>query len=176
MLHRSAVDVSSFEDFVRAHGPALQRTAVLLTTDRGAGEDLVQTALAKAFGRWTTIEAADHPVAYVRRIMVTTHLGWLRRFASREQVTDRIVDRAGPGDLAGEHAERADLQAALRTLTPRVRTAVVLRYLDDLSEVETARAMGCSVSTVNNHVGRGLAVLRGLLAADPRCDSGREPR
>jgi DNA-directed RNA polymerase specialized sigma24 family protein len=45
-----------------------------------------------------------------------------------------------------------------------VRTAVVLRYFDDLSEAETAQLMGCSRSTVNNHVSRGLAALRGLLA------------
>ena len=56
------------------------------------------------------------------------------------------------------------MRRALLRLSPRVRTAVVLRYFDDLSEAETAELMGCSRSTVNNHVTRGLAALRGLLA------------
>jgi DNA-directed RNA polymerase specialized sigma24 family protein len=43
---------------------------------------------------------------------------------------------------------------------------VVLRYFDDLSETATAALMGCSRSTVNNHVTRGLSTLRGLLATD----------
>ena len=164
----------AFEAFVRLHGPALLRTAVLLTTDRSAGEDLVQTALAKAYGRWDHVAATDHPLAYVRRLMVNVHLSWLRRLVSREHVTDRIADRAAHGDLAADHAQRADLQVALRQLSPRVRTAVVLRYFDDLSEADTARLMGCSVSTVNNHVTRGLGALRHLLSA--QADNGTERR
>ena len=79
---------------------------------------------------------------------------------------EEIPDRADGADLQARYAETDELRTALLQLSPRVRTAVVLRYFDDLSEVETARLMGCSPATVNNHVSRGLATLRTLLMPD----------
>ncbi len=156
-----------FTEFVRDCGPRLLRTAVLLTGDRHSGEDLVQTALARAYGRWSTVRAADDPVAYVRRVMVNAHLSWLRRLTSTEQVLESVPDRGDGADLQAAHAQADELRSALLRLSPRMRTAVVLRYFDDLSEEETARLMSCSRSTVNNHVTRGLATLRTLLTPDP---------
>jgi RNA polymerase sigma-70 factor (sigma-E family) len=156
-----------FTDFVADHGARLLRTACLVTGDRHLGEDLLQTALAKAYGSWPRIRRADHPAAYVRRIMINTHLSWLRRLANTERVLETFPD-AGEGDMQAAHAERDETRRALLELSPRVRTAVVLRYFDDLSEAETAQLMGCSRSTVNNHVTRGLAALRVLL--DPADD------
>jgi RNA polymerase sigma factor (sigma-70 family) len=65
------------------------------------------------------------------------------------------------------------MRSALLRLSPRVRTAVVLRYFEDLSEADTAQLMGCSRSTVNNHVTRGLADLRVALAPEIEPTSGR---
>ncbi|MGY1840868.1 MULTISPECIES: SigE family RNA polymerase sigma factor [unclassified Modestobacter] len=155
-----------FTEFVVERGSQLLRTACLLTGDRGLGEDLVQTTLAKAYGAWPKVRRADEPVAYVRRIMVNAHLSWRRRLSSTEQVMETLPDRGG-GDHQAAHAEGDVVRRALLQLSPRVRTAVVLRYFDDLSEADTARLMGCSVSTVGNHVTRGLAALRLLLADDP---------
>ncbi len=152
-----------FTDFVVDHGARLLRTACLLTGDGHSGEDLLQTSLAKAYGSWAKVSAADHPVAYVRRLMVNAHLSWLRRLTNTERVVETFPDR-GTGDFSAAHAETDQMRTALLRLSPRVRTAVVLRYFDDLSEAETARLMGCSRSTVNNHVSRGLAALRDLLA------------
>jgi RNA polymerase sigma-70 factor (sigma-E family) len=152
-----------FTDFVADHGARLLRTACLVTGDPHLGEDLVQTALAKAFGSWAKVRRADHPFAYVRRLMINTHLSWLRRLTNTERVLETFPD-SGSGDLQTAHADGDELRRALLTLSPRVRTAVVLRYFDDLSEADTAAVMGCSRSTVNNHVTRGLAALRVLLA------------
>jgi RNA polymerase sigma-70 factor (sigma-E family) len=162
----------AFTAFVDEHGRGLLRTACLLTGDRYAGEDLLQTALAKAYGSWPRVVAAADPPAYVRRILVTTHLGWRRRLLSNERVTEVVPDRGTP-DGAASHADRDELRRALVRLPLRMRTAVVLRYLEDLSETETARVMGCSVNTVNNHVSRGLAALRAGLAPAPTPTSGR---
>jgi RNA polymerase sigma-70 factor (sigma-E family) len=161
-----------FTSFVVAHGAALLRTACLMTGDRQHGEDLVQTTLAKAYGAWAKVRRADEPMAYVRRIMVNTHLSLLRRLMSGEQVIEVVPDR-GTADSQAAHAERDEMRRALLQLSPRVRTAVVLRYFEDLSEAETARVMGCSASTVNNHVTRGLAALRGLLTPGTAQTSGR---
>ena len=153
---------AEFTDFVAEHGGQLLRTACLVTGDAHLGEDLLQTALAKAYGSWARVRQADHPVAYVRRLMINAHLSWLRRLTNTERTVETFPD-VGSGDPQGAHADSDELRLALLQLSVRVRTAVVLRYFEDLSEAETARLMGCSVSTVNNHVSRGLAALRGLL-------------
>jgi RNA polymerase sigma-70 factor (sigma-E family) len=158
---------AAFTEFVLAHGPSLLRTARLLTGDRVQGEDLAQTALARAYAQWSKVERADAPAAYVRRLLVNSHLSWRRLLSSTEQVIEAVPDRADGSDLQATHAAADEMRAALAQLTPRVRTAVVLRYFDDLSEAETARLMDCSPSTVNKHVGKGLATLRTLLVGDP---------
>jgi RNA polymerase sigma factor (sigma-70 family) len=104
--------------------------------------------------------------------MVNSHLSRLRRFMSGEQVIEVVPDR-GVGDSQAAHADRDEMRRALLQLSPRMRTAVVLRYFEDLSEAETARVMGCSTSTVNNHVSKGLAALRALLAAPTAATPGR---
>ena len=155
-----------FTQFVLRHDAALMRTAWLLTGDRGLGEDLVQSALARAYGQWSKVQRADDPAAYVHKIMINLHLSWRRRLASTERVVEFVPDRP-TDDHQDAHAERDRMRLALSRLSLRVRTAVVLRYFEDLSEAETARRMSCSVSTVNNHVTKGLATLRGLLAELP---------
>jgi RNA polymerase sigma-70 factor (sigma-E family) len=155
-----------FTAFVRDHGASLLRTAVLLTGERALGEDLVQTALARAYGKWSRVSRADVPVAYVRRLMVNSHLSWRRRLVSGEQVLACVPDHPGRHDQ-DRFAAAEDLRRALLQLSPRMRTAVVLRYFEDLSQAETARLMGCTVSTVNNHVTHGLAALRELLGPHP---------
>ncbi|WP_336026583.1 SigE family RNA polymerase sigma factor [Geodermatophilus sp. FMUSA9-8] len=154
-----------FTEFVIDNSGQFLRTAWLLTGDLGHAEDLVQTALAKAYSRWPQVQRADHPAAFVRRLMVNSHLSWRRRLTNSEQVIEVLPDAAS-GDLQAAHADSDETRRALAQLSTRVRTAIVLRFFDDLSEATTAELMGCSVSTVNNHVTRGLATLRALLSAD----------
>jgi RNA polymerase sigma-70 factor (sigma-E family) len=168
-------DDAVFSEFVRTHSPALLRTACLLTGDRGRGEDLAQNALIKAYAQWSKVEQADAPLAYVRRLLVNTHLSWRRLLSSTERVIETVPDRGDGWDLQAAHAATDEMRTALLQLSPRVRTAVVLRYFDDLSEAETARLMGCSTGTVNKYVGTGLATLRTLLPTHPRSASRRVP-
>jgi RNA polymerase sigma-70 factor (sigma-E family) len=158
-------DDEDFTDFVHAHRAALLRTAGLLALDRALGEDLVQVTLVKAYGRWARIRRADDPRAYVHRMLVNTHLSWRRRLSSTERPVEVVPDRAGE-DPQAAHAQTADLRRALARLSPRVRAAVVLRYLADHTEAETAALMGCSVSTVGKHVATGLAALRTTIAGE----------
>jgi RNA polymerase sigma-70 factor (sigma-E family) len=156
---------AEFTDFVADHAGQLLRTACLVTGDPHLGEDLLQTALAKAYGSWDKVRRANNSVAYVRRLMINAHLSWVRRLTNTEQVLETIPE-TGSGDLQGAHADSDELRQALRRLSTRVRTALVLRYFEDLSEADTAQLMGCSRSTVNNHVTRGLAALRVLLSPE----------
>ncbi len=152
----------NFTDFVSAEQAGLLRLAVLLTGDRGHAEDLVQTALMKCYRHWGRLTRSGTPTAYVRRAVVTTHTSWRRRLSTTEQVMESLPDRADPG--AGPHEEDEELRRALRALPPRMRTAVVLRYYEDLSEAQAGELMGCSASTVNTQTARGLERLRASLS------------
>jgi RNA polymerase sigma-70 factor (sigma-E family) len=152
----------SFAAFVVAEQHRLLRLAYLLAGDRGHAEDLVQTALMKAYRHWDRITGRGEPAAYVRRVLVTTHTSWRRRPARREQVAERLPDVAAATYFPSDDADA--LQAALRRLPPRMRATLVLRYFEDLSEQQAASVLGCSVSTVNTQTTRGLARLRAALA------------
>jgi RNA polymerase sigma-70 factor (sigma-E family) len=151
------VDQPSFEDFVVARSRQLQRTAYLLTRDHHLAQDLVQTTYAKVWPRWSSI--AGEPEAYVRRVMMNTYTSWWRRKWRGETPTEEVPDE----ELVPEHEqvdERASLMAALGRLPARQRAVVVLRYLEDLTETETAHILNCSPGNVKSQASRALAKLR----------------
>ena len=150
----------TFDEFVARAAAPLARTAVLLTGDRHLAEDLVQTALAKAYLRWARI---DDPDAYVRRVLTTTYVTWWRRRWRGEQPAETVPDTGRSDDHSGIDV-RGPLYAVLRELPRRQRAVVVLRYFEDLSEAETALALGCSVGTVKSQHARAMARLRGSAA------------
>ncbi|MBP0451951.1 MULTISPECIES: SigE family RNA polymerase sigma factor [unclassified Kitasatospora] len=147
-----------FRAFTGAAWPRLLRTAYLLAGDRYSAEDLVQQALERAYVAWGRVRRTGDPHAYVRRILVNEHA---RRFRRRvpEHLVTAVPEQAGPDGLGGLD-ERVALLAALATLPARQRQAVVLRYWEDLSEGQTATAMGCSVGTVKSQASKGIAKLR----------------
>jgi len=159
---------AAFTEFVHARGPALQRTAYLLTGDWALAEDLVQTALARSYPRWSRIEAAD-PEAYVRRALVNTYASWWRRRWRGEVPHGELPDLA-TGDRWADVDSRAALHAALGRLPRRMRAVVVLRYHEDLPETEVARLLGISVGTVKSQCAKALGKLRadaGLAGYEP---------
>lgn len=158
---------AEFDDFVAARSPALLRTSYLLTRDHALAEDLLQTALTKAWFAWSRIEGA--PEAYVRRILVTTYATWWRRKWNGEVATEELPEvprSAAPDAVETTH----DLWTAMGRLPRRQRAVVVLRYVEDLSEAQTAELLGCSVGTVKSQASKALAKLRidPALASDER--------
>ena len=153
---------AEFREFVTARWPSLVGTAYLVTADRGVAEDCVQEALAQVHRRWRTLAEAGEPVAYARRAAINAALSWRRRRRVAEVPMEPGFDPVG---ASGPDAGGVDpaLVAALRSLPPRMRAVVVLRYLEDLSEAETARVLGCSVGTVKSATHRGVARLRAAL-------------
>ncbi len=145
------VDQPSFEDFVVARSRQLQRMAYLLTRDHHLAQDLVQTTYARIWPHWSRI--SDDPTAYVRRVMVNTYTAWWRRKWRGETPTGEMPDEGRP---AGQNQvdDRTMLLAALGRLPARQRAIVVLRFLEDLSESETADIMGCSVGNVKSQASR----------------------
>lgn len=152
-----------FTRFVADRTAALLRVAHVLTGDQHAAEDLVQTALAKAMLRWRHIE--EHPEAYVRRVLYHEYIsGWRWRRRRPETPMADLPER-GAGDVTDAAHDRMVLRAALLRLPPRQRAVIALRYLDDLSERETAELLGCSTGTVASQASRALAKLRTLIPA-----------
>jgi RNA polymerase sigma-70 factor (sigma-E family) len=156
-------DEAEFEEFVVARSQALVRSAYLLVQDEGLAEDLVQTALTKAWFAWRRIE---DPEAYVRRIMVTTSTSWWRRRWTRETPTEEPLAQSGQTEPESP-VEGQDLWDAIGRLPRRQRAVVVLRYVEDRTESDTADLMGCSVGTVKSQCAKALAKLR----VDPAMDS-----
>ena len=153
-----------FDEFVRGRSASLMRSAYLLTGDRHAAEDLVQEVLMRMYARWRSIRKA--PDAYARRALVHRAINRWRSRSRRPETA--LLDRdeaTGRDEMAGVTARR-DVVLALRALPPRQRAVVVLRYLDDLSEAETAAVLGCGVGTVKSQASRGLARLREALTDD----------
>jgi RNA polymerase sigma-70 factor (sigma-E family) len=160
---------ADFDAFVVARSPALLRTAYLLVGDEGLAEDLLQTALTKSWFAWRRI--AGEPEAYVRRVLVTTSASWWRRRWTRETPTADLPERRSPAGAEGL-TDRQDLWDAIARLPRRQRAVVVLRYLEDRTEAETAQLMGCTVGTVKSQCARALAKLRLDAALEPVTDDG----
>jgi RNA polymerase sigma-70 factor (sigma-E family) len=168
MGRRSAAEPSdaAFREFVEGSWHRLLRTAYLLTGDHGAAEDLLQTALMRAYRHWGRIRRDDAPEVYVRRVLVNTNISASRRRRLREHTTAVVPEPRGVRDHQDTYAVRDELWRAVRTMPPRMRAVLVLRYFDDMSEAEVAEALGCAVGTVKSQISRGLARLRTDLAAN----------
>jgi len=147
-----------FEDFVAARGQALQRFGYALTGDWALAEDLLQTALARAYPRWPRAQRHD-PDAYVRKIMLNTWTSWRRRRWRAEVPALTVPDVPGPDSFAAVDHRQA-LRSALAALPPRQRAVVMLRYHQDLSERQVAELLGISIGTVKSQAARALATLR----------------
>jgi RNA polymerase sigma-70 factor (sigma-E family) len=154
---------ANFSEFVAQSLPALLRFGHVLTGDPHEAEELVQEALAKSLRRWRRARVTD-PVAYVRRVMVTTHVSQWRRWSARVQLGD--VPEPVSDDAGLRRSEEWDaLRRALALLPARQRAVLVLRYFEDLPDPAIAELLACRHSTVRSLASRGLAALRPLIEA-----------
>jgi RNA polymerase sigma-70 factor (sigma-E family) len=146
------------------HYRDLVRLAAFLTGDRDNAEEVVQDAYVKVHGSWRRVRDLDKAEAYLRTTVVNLSRSRLRRrqVAARHRQSPP-EDMASAETTALAHAEREHVLTALRDLPRRQREAVVLRYYGDLTEAQTAEAMGCSVGSVKSHTSRAMAALRPLL-------------
>ncbi|MEU7852417.1 SigE family RNA polymerase sigma factor [Nonomuraea sp. NPDC049141] len=147
-----------FAEYVGQRHERLCRTAYLLTRDWATAEDLVQTALVKAWGVWRRIEA--DPDRYVYRILVNTHASWWRRRWRNEVPTEVLPEGLIEPGFETSVAERSALWVAVGDLPPRQRAVLVLRYFEDLTPQQVADALGCSEGSVKKQLSRALARLR----------------
>jgi RNA polymerase sigma-70 factor (sigma-E family) len=144
------IEPTAFADFYRETRPGMVRLAHLLTAGSPAAEELVQEAFLRVHARW---EGIEHPRAYVRRAVVNQVVSFQRR--------QRLEQRVGL-----EHRSEAvdqpvdELRDAIARLPHRQRTAIVLRYYEDLGPAEIAVVLGCRVPAVKSLLHRALRDLR----------------
>lgn len=155
---RSPQEPVGFREFVDGRSTTLLRAGWLLTGNWTSAEDLVQTALMAVWPRWTQL--SGDPEAYVRKVMLTTFLRWNRRRWTGEMPTASLTDRGSTADVFDRVDDSRALIGALALLPARQRAAVMLRYFLDLSEAQTAEAMGCAPGTVKSHTAKALSRLR----------------
>jgi RNA polymerase sigma-70 factor (sigma-E family) len=147
-----------FSLFVAERWSTLIRAARLIGCSPSEAEDLVQSALVKCFVSWSRVRRADDRDAYVYRVLLNTHRSARRGMSSRERPADlsQVVHRDAPADAA---EVSTSVERALARLTPQARQVVVLRYYVDLSERQTADALGIPAGTVKSRLARALAQL-----------------
>jgi RNA polymerase sigma-70 factor (sigma-E family) len=148
-----------FDDWVAARGPALLKLAYTLTGNAADAEDVVQEALARALPRWDRISRVDNVDAYVRRMVVNAHTSWWRRSRRREApVADPPSSEVDAPGLGFDDHRR--LWLACQALPESQRTAIVLRYYEQLEYAEIAELTGVREGSVRSRVSRGLSALR----------------
>jgi RNA polymerase sigma-70 factor (sigma-E family) len=157
----------SLPDLYAAHAPRAGRLAFVLTRDRELAEDVAQEAFARLITHLPSIRDPDAVEAYLRRSVVNLCRKHWRR-VSRER---SFLRQEGPAiatrtTAQPDVARRNQLAGALDRLPYRQRAALVLRFYEDLTERQTAQALGCAVGTVKSLVFRGLRALREEIGDD----------
>jgi RNA polymerase sigma-70 factor (sigma-E family) len=163
-------DSAAFAEFATARSAALFRAAYLMVGDHGLAEDLLQEALTKTYVAWPRLRDINNAEAYTRKAITTTAISWWRRKSwQAEKPRDDVPELAARGHEP-EHAvaERDWLWAELRQLPPKQRAAIVLRFYEDLTDVQAAAVIGCSPGTVRSLVSRGMKTLREEMEGTPR--------
>lgn len=151
-------DDEDFSTYVAARWASLVRVGAYLGCSPTEAEDLVQTTLLRCYRSWSRVRRADRVDAYVHRSLVTTLAKSRRRLWRGEIPTDHLPD--GPAnDAAATSDARADLQRALGRLSPDHRAVLVLRFVGDLTEQQTADALDVPIGTVKSRVARALAAI-----------------
>ncbi len=157
------------ERLIRERGPRLTAYAAMLVGRDGDAEDLLHDAVVKVFSRGRQLKDIDHAEAYVRRTMPTLAIDRARRRSAGSRATVRAFERDG---AASDLEAGLDVRRALRTLAPRERACVVMRYYDDLTVPQIADALHLAQGTVKRYLHDATAQLAPLLRVE---DPGQEP-
>jgi len=150
-----------------AHYRSLVRLAALLLRDMATAEEVVQDSFVAMHDGWRRLRDNDKALSYLRQSVVNRSRSVLRH----RMVVDKNAPKPPPDMPSAEQGaitllERSAVVTALRTLPPRQREALVLRFYGDLSEAQIAAAMGISKGAVKSHTARAMTALRSVLERD----------
>ena len=154
---------ASLETLFRQSYGSIVQSLALASGDLGAAEDATQEAFAQAWVRWSRISRYDNPGAWVRRVAINK-----LRNAHRSRLRgDAAVHRLALEVAESSHEPESDLVEGLRRLPYKQRLCAALFYVDGLSTVEVAEALGISQGSVSQHLNRARTALRAHLEVTP---------
>ena len=167
MAREETLERDRLADLYVTYAPEAIRLAFLLTGDRALAEDLVQDAFARLVGRLRHLRQPNAFDPYLRRTVVNLATSHFRHQRVERAYLQREV--AAPR-REGNPNETLDetMHAVLLHLPQRQRAAIVLRFYEDLSDVQAAEILRCSPGTVRSLVSRGMKALREELEGMPR--------
>lgn len=151
-----------------AHRSMLVRLAVMLVDDLATAEDVVQDAFAGLVKNQARLRSADKVEGYLRVGVVNNAHGVLRRRGTARRFRHSIAsEQTAPGaDLDALLAEEyREVFAAVRSLPPRQREVIVLRYWTGLSEAQIATTLGISAGGVKSQASRAMRKIQTTLGA-----------
>jgi len=167
-------DVLAYRRLVERYEDLAYRGAYLVVRNAADAEDAAQEAFVKAYYALPRFRIGEPFRPWILRIVTNEARNRLRASGRRDRLSLRAFAHRGPGDAAPspdaavlEAEARRALLDALDALPERERLVVVHRYLLELSEAETARALGIRPGTVKSRLSRGLARLRGAVPSPP---------
>jgi RNA polymerase sigma-70 factor (sigma-E family) len=155
--------IQGFAAFVSKNARGLDRLAYLMVGDQHDAEDLAAEALLAAWQHWDRVRQADHPLAYVRRVLVNQASAHFRRQARETTMLGRLKLTATHDTQDPDTAVVVDVRAALLRLPPRRRACLVLRHGFQLTEYEVAQTLGVSVGTVKSQTSKAVVQFRDQL-------------
>jgi RNA polymerase sigma-70 factor (sigma-E family) len=166
-MAEEGVGHGSLSELYVAYAPDALRLAFLLTGDRALAEDLVQDAFVRLVGRLRHLREPDAFWAYLRRTIVNLATSHFRHRRVERAYLERQA--AAPTANTNDNDELDEaMHRVLLGLPQRQRASIVLRFYEDLSDVQTAAVLGCSPGTVRSLVSRGMQTLRQTLEGMPR--------
>jgi RNA polymerase sigma-70 factor (ECF subfamily) len=154
--------VADFAGWYQSESGRVRTVLAGVCGDAALAEEATAEAFAKAFARWSHVRSLDSPAAWVYKVA----LNEVRSRVRRRRHERRYLARQSLTPVPPPQEPRTDLWDALRELSPKARTAVVLRYVADLTEPEVAAAMGVSTGTVGSILSRSRRRLAELLASE----------
>ena len=157
-------------EYVAARLSSLRRLAAVLCDDWQRADDLVQATLTKLYVHWGRAQAADHPDAYARTVLIHEFIQERRSlWVKRVSLVGRVSDSPA---AAVDHDVALDLRAAVAALPARQRATLVLRFYCDLNVDRCAEVLGCSPGTVKSQTARALETVRRALGPGNDANTG----
>jgi RNA polymerase sigma-70 factor (sigma-E family) len=148
----------------QAHALGLVKLAVLMVGDQLTAEDVVQDAFLGLYRRWPALQDQEKALSYLHSSVLNGCRMIYRSKYRRDRISLEDPGHAESAEATAMLGEaHREVLAALRRLPARQREAVVLRYYLDMTEAQTAQAMGVSRGTVKSATSRGIAALTRML-------------
>lgn len=144
---------TSFESFYRQYWPKLVAALRWSTPGTDDAEDVAQEAFARAYARWETVRDHERPDAWLFLTAYRVAHSLRRRLSHRAE--EQLVD--APAEAPGIRVEVID---ALAHVSPRQRTALLLRYHYGFSTRESAKIMRCREGTIKSLIARGREAMK----------------